>query len=321
MSPPPAPSGRPGTAGATGPTGPIGPPPRRGRGTRSVAARGARAVTGAATAVAGAASGRRRVRRLLFVTGGTGFLGRHVVTTSAAETWEIVAPDRFGLDLRNAASVRDVITDWRPTAIIHTAYRKNDRASTVDATRHVAEAAAEVGARMVHVSSDVVFRGGVSPFTETDRISPMHEYGRQKADAELIVSSTCPDSVIVRTSLLIGRRVLSGHEQAVWEAIEGRSPITFFVDEIRCPALVDDVAAGLVLLAGRPEINGVLHLAGRDAISRADLARLIARRHRWDASKLRFGSLEASGLDRPAKVILDSSLAASYGLAVRGADW
>lgn len=317
MSPPPAPPGRP---GASGPTGPIGPPPRRGRGAGAVAGRGARAVAGAAAAVAGAATGRRRVRRLLFVTGGTGFLGHHVVKTSAAETWEIVAPDRFGLDLRNQASVHDVITDWRPTAIIHTAYRKNDRASTVDATRYVAEAAAQVGARMVHVSSDVVFRSGVSPYTEGDRVSPMHEYGRQKADAELIVSAICPDSVIVRTSLLIGRRELSNHEQAVWDVIQGRSPMTFFVDEVRCPALVDDVAAGLVLLAGRPEINGVLHLAGREAISRADLAQVIARRHRWDASKLRFGSLEASGLDRPAKVILDSSLAASYGLVVRGAD-
>lgn len=302
----------------TTPQGPIGPAPRRGRGTGRGAAATSRAVAGVVSRAPGRAQGRRQQRRLLFVTGGTGFLGRYIVSSSLSEPWEIVAPDRLGLDLRNAASVHHVIGDWRPTAIIHTAYRKNDRASTVDTTRHVAEAAAACGARLVHVSSDVVFRGGVSPLSEGHPTSPMNEYGRHKADAELVVSSTCTDFAIVRTSLILGRRELSGHEVAVWNAIQGTPPMTFFTDEVRCPVIVDDLAAALVLVAGRPEITGVLHLAGPDAISRADLARMIARRHRWDVSRLRFGTLSEARLDRPARVVLDSSLALSHGLAVRG---
>jgi dTDP-4-dehydrorhamnose reductase len=261
---------------------------------------------------------RRRPARLLLVTGGAGFLGRHVVNGPDAERWEIVAPDSRGLDLRNASSVRAVIRDWKPAAIIHTAYRRGDRASIVDASRHVAEAAAACRARLVHVSSDAIFRGGMSRYTEQDPPTPVHEYGRQKADAELIVSSTCPDAVIVRTSLLLGRSELSTHEIAVRDAITSRTPITFFTDEIRCPVLVDDLAAALTQLARRPDISGVLHLAGPDELSRADLALLIARRHGWDPWKLRFGTLAASGLDRPGRVVLDSSVASSYGLAVRG---
>jgi dTDP-4-dehydrorhamnose reductase len=260
----------------------------------------------------------RRSRRLLFVTGGSGFVGRHIVRGVDAGRWEIVAPDSRGLDLRNPVSVRTHLRAWRPTAIIHTAYRKDDRASTFDATQHVAEVAAEIGSRLVHVSSDVVFRGGMTRYTEDDTPSPVHEYGRNKADAELVVSSTCPDAVIVRTSLLIGRTALSGHELAVRDAIEGRSSMTFFTDEIRCPALVDDLASALVELAGRRELSGVLHLAGPDEMSRAELAVRIADRHGWDPTKLRFTTLAAAGLDRPARVVLDSSLARSYGLAVRG---
>ena len=265
---------------------------------------------------------RRKPIRLLFVTGGSGYLGRHIVTSRTTERWEIIAPDSRGLDLRNAASVRSTIRDWNPTAIIHTAYRLNDRSSIVDATQHVAEAAEACRARLVHLSTDVVFRGSMSSYTERDTPNPITEYGRHKADAEHVVASTCPGAVIVRTSLLVGGRILSPHEVAVHEAIEARSPMTFFTDEIRCPVLVGDLAASLVELAGRPDITGVLHLAGPEAMSRADLAIRIARRHGWNAWKLQFGTLADSGLLRPGRVVLDSSAGRGHGLAVRGpASW
>lgn len=264
----------------------------------------------------------RRARRLLFVTGGSGFLGRHIVNGIDAERWEIVAPDSKGLDLRNASSVRAVIRDWRPAAIIHTAYRPYERASTVDASQHVAEAAQAVGARLVHVSSDVVFRGGMRAYDERDAPTPVSEYGRFKADAEHIVASTCESAVIVRTSLLIGQRDLSSHERAVRDVIDGTSKMVFFTDEIRCPAFVDDVAAGLVELAARPDVTGVLHLAGPEPMSRAELAVRVARRHGWNPMQLRFGTLAESGLQRPARVVLDSSYAAGLGLSARGpAEW
>ena len=136
------------------------------------------------------------------------------------------------------------------------------------------------------------------------------------------MASTCPGAVIVRTSLLVGGRTLSSHEIAVHEAIEARSPMTFFTDEIRCPVLVGDLAASLVELAERPDITGVLHLAGPEAMSRADLAIRIARRYGWNAWKLQFGTLAESGLQRPSRVVLDSSAARAHGLTVRGpASW
>ena len=128
----------------------------------------------------------------------------------------------------------------------------------------------------------------------------------------------CPGAVIVRTSLLLGGRQLSSHEVAVYEAIESKSPMVFFTDEIRCPVLVGDLAASLAELAERTDISGVLHLAGPDAMSRADLAIRIARRNGWNPWKLRFGTLAESGLHRPSRVVLDSSVARSQGLTVRG---
>lgn len=263
----------------------------------------------------------KRTQRL-FVTGGTGFLGRHIVNGPATDAWEIIAPGSGSLDLRNREPVIDMIGDWKPTAIIHTAYRQGDRRSIVDASRHVAEAAAISGARLVHVSTGALFSGRTEPYTEHDPPTPVHDYGRDKADAELAVAATGADNVIVRTSLIYGTKEPSGHELAVEAAVSGRSPMSFFVDEIRSPVLVDDLAATLVDLAATDDVTGVLHLGGPDALSRADLAVLAARRHGWDESRLRFSTIAESGLERPARVVLDSSRARSLGFAVRGpASW
>ncbi len=257
----------------------------------------------------------RRPRRL-FVTGGAGYLGRHIVNGPASTGWEIVAPSSRSVDLRNAESVRSAIGDWKPTAIVHTAYRRGDRASIVDATQNVAEAAERHGVRLVHVSTDALFRGRLAPYREIDEPTPVTDYGRDKADAERIVAATAPSAIIVRTSLLYGSRELSGHELAVRDVISGRSTMKFFTDEIRSAVMVDDVAAALVQLAERPDLDGLLHLGGPEALSRAELAIRTARRHGWDESKLAFSTLEGSGLVRPSRVVLDSSLATSYGFSL-----
>ena len=261
---------------------------------------------------------RHRHPRRLFVTGGSGFLGRHIVNGPASEPWEVVAPSSAALDLRHAESIRTTIHDWKPTAILHTAYRKGDRASIVDASRNVAEAAERYGVRLVHVSTDALFGGRLAPYTEVDDPTPIHDYGRDKADAERAVAAACPRAVIVRTSLLYGRHELSGHELAVRDVISGDSDMVFFSDEVRSPLLVDDLAAALVDLTERPDLSGILHVGGPEPLSRSELAIMTAKRHGWDTSKLRFSTIEESGLLRPGRVVLDSSLARSHGIAARG---
>ena len=257
-----------------------------------------------------------RPARSLFVTGGSGFLGRHIVNGPAGETWELIAPSSTAVDLRDADSVRTFVRDAEPTAIIHTAYRRDDPASIVDATRNIAEAAERYRARLVHVSTDALFRGRPASYREVDEPTPIHDYGRDKAEAERLVATIAPGAVIVRTSLLFGSHELSVHELVVRDAISGRTPMSFFTDEIRSAVLVDDVATALVELAGRDDLAGRLHLGGPEPLSRAELAVRTARRHGWDESKLKFSTIEQSGLVRPSRVVLDSSLAASHGLTV-----
>ena len=259
----------------------------------------------------------------LLVTGGRGFLGRHVVRLAAAAGIDVVAPDRAELDVLDVSAVEQCIRSIRPTAIAHLAYRVDERDTIVDGSACVARLAAEVGARLVHLSTDVVFAGRTEPYSEADPPTPVYAYGAAKADAERVVAELDPGAVLVRTSLLYAA---DPHDpgapvEAVRRALQDPASSVFFTDEVRCPALVDDVAAGVVALCRDRALAGVsgpLHLAGTDALSRFEFAQSIALWLGINGAALRAGTHADFGLVRPDHLILDSSRAASLGLRCRG---
>jgi dTDP-4-dehydrorhamnose reductase len=214
---------------------------------------------------------RRRVSARLHVTGATGYLGAELLRQAPTATGERV-------EIRDAAAVRLLLGRLRPAVVVHTAYRQDGPGAwevTVDGAENVARAAAAVGARLVHLSTDVVFDGRKgAPYVEDDPLSPVTDYGRAKAEAERRVLAACPDALVVRTSLIVGGLGFppSKHELAAVDL-----SATFYEDEIRCPVQVGDLAAALLELADL-DVSGVLHAAGADAASRADLAELVAGR-------------------------------------------
>ncbi|MEM1332629.1 MAG: sugar nucleotide-binding protein [Actinomycetota bacterium] len=265
---------------------------------------------------------RFRRRRLLFVTGSTGFVGRHVVAGPASSTWELIAPPSRSLDLTRRASVLDAIGDWRPDAVLHLAYRKGDRRVIVDGTRHVAEAAAASRARLVHVSTDLVFPGGPAPFDESDALRPIIDYGVDKRDAEDVVAAIDPGAAIVRTSLVYGTDRLSPAQVDLRDQL--RSParstaFAHFTDEFRCPVHAADLAAALVEVAARPDLTGPLHVAGPELIDRHDLAVRFARHLGLErrVGAIRAGTIASSGLVRPGRIELAVGRAASVGITCR----
>lgn len=257
---------------------------------------------------------RRRFRRPLLVTGASGFLGRHLM--DAPGGWEVIAPTHAMVDLRHRERTIEYITGWRPQAVAHLAYRK-DRPSIVDASRHVAEAAGLCGARLIHLSTDIVFAGRPLPYTEGDEPFPVIEYGRDKLDAERAVFGAVPGAVAVRTSLLYGTDRLSSAQLDAQAAAQGRSSMTFFTDEVRCPTHAADVAAAIVALAARPDVSGPLHLAGPRPVSRAEFAELNAAWLGLPPAAIRTSTIAESGQVRPGHVVLGCGLAEALGLRCR----
>ena len=260
---------------------------------------------------------RGRRRRSVFVTGASGLLGRHVQRTPGLSSWNLIAPSSQALDIRQRDQVISALREWKPDAVIHLAYKNDDRRTTFEGSRNVAEAAATCGARLVHLSTDVVFGGRELPYVESDALSPATDYGRMKAEAEAAVMNACAQAVMVRTSLMYATDFLAPTQVVVQRALRGAVPTSFFTDEFRCPAHAADVAAVCASLAAMPEVVGPLHVAGPEALSRADFAVAIARNLGMDPTRLSTSTLSESGLDRPARVVLDSSLANSLGFRCR----
>lgn len=256
----------------------------------------------------------------MLVTGGTGFLGRHLTGTDASRGWEIYAPGSRSMDIRDDRQVLDEITDWRPSVVVHLAHRKDDRKAIVDGTAAVAAAAARAKARLVHMSTDVVFRGGAHSYNERDLTSPITDYGAWKAKAEELALASQDDVLVVRTSLLYGTSTIAQIQHDVAAAVRGTRPMRFFTDEIRCPAHARDVADAIAIVAGRRDLTGVLHVAGPQAVTRAELARRFARWMGLDPDRVPVGTRSDSPVPRAGRVVLDCERAAELGLRCRSLD-
>ena len=137
---------------------------------------------------------------------------------------------------------------------------------------YVAEAAAAIGARLVHVSTDFVFDGrGRCPYRETDAPAPLNHYGLSKLRGERAVAEALPDALIVRTSWLFGEGGAHFPAKVIaWAA--GREEIRVAEDQFGSPTYAADLAEGIRALA-ETGAQGIFHLAGAGCASRYELAR------------------------------------------------
>jgi dTDP-4-dehydrorhamnose reductase len=203
----------------------------------------------------------------LLITGGAGYLGselRRQAPGALATCHRTAFEDGVRLDIRDVDATMRCFLKHGPDVVVHTAYVMGDADTTVRGSHNVALAAHRVGARLVHLSTDLVFDGEHgAPYTEEDEPRPVMEYGQQKLEAEQLVRRLHPEALVVRTSLLYGP------PDGPQEALARRDDVAFHTDEIRTPIRVRDLAAALLRLTDQ---RGILHVAGSEAVSRADFA-------------------------------------------------
>ncbi|GAA2192637.1 SDR family oxidoreductase [Micromonospora lupini] len=252
----------------------------------------------------------------VLVVGGSGFLGSEVCRRGVRAGFSVVGTFHSGsvgvpgvagrrLDVTDRAAVRALVAQVRPDTVVATPYRYDDWTVTADGAAHVALAAAEVGARLVHLSSDALHGGRPTPYTDDDPPSPVNAYGAAKAAAETAVRALDPGAALVRTSLILGEG--SKQIELCRDALAGRAVL--FTDEFRCPIDVGDLADAVLELACS-SYAGLLNVAGPDAVSRAELGLLVAGRFGLDPAGLKTTTAAAAGVVRPSDVRLDSARAA-----------
>jgi dTDP-4-dehydrorhamnose reductase len=141
----------------------------------------------------------------------------------------------------------------------------------VEASVRCAELCARNSVKFVFTSSDQVFSGKEAPYTESSPVAPVNVYGKQKAEAEIGVAEKCPDAAICRMPLMFGDAPSGATSFIIpWiEALRKGSELKLFTDEMRTPVSARDAAKGLLLAAEK--ISGVVHLGGKERLSRYEM--------------------------------------------------
>jgi dTDP-4-dehydrorhamnose reductase len=147
----------------------------------------------------------------------------------------------------------------------------------VDGTKNIAEASKTFGAKMFFISSDYVFDGKKTNYSEKDKPNPLNFYGKTKAVAEKVVEFLVPDFIIARTAVLYGLGGLGKKPFPLWvlENLKEGKEIKVVIDQFNNPTLADNLAEILLKLYEK-NASGLFHVVGKDNVSRYEFAMKVA---------------------------------------------
>ena len=254
---------------------------------------------------------------------------------------EIVTLARPAVDLEDRESVLTAVAAARPDVVSNAAaYTAVDKAESEPGLAmrvngagagHVAEAAAAIGAPLLHLSTDYVFDGTLDrPYREDDPTGPTGAYGRSKLEGERLAARFCPNGAVLRTAWVYSP--FGGNfVRTMLRLNETRDEVGVVADQRGDPTSALDIADALLAIARRireddsPALRGVFHLTGTGEATWADLAEAVfdeARaRGRRETKVRRIATADyPTPARRPANSRLNNAkLSRVYGLALP--DW
>jgi len=224
------------------------------------------------------------------VIGANGQLGADIVRAFAENGDAVTALTHQEIELLNADSVFKSLRELTPELIVNTAAMHHvekcesepDRAFAVNAigARNLALAAREIGAALIHVSTDYVFDGAKkSPYSEQDTPRPLNVYGNSKLAGEYFVRSTTEKHFVLRTSAIYGKhpcRAKGGLNfvELMLKLAKERSGMRVVDSEIVSPTPTADIAKQIVALS-RTDAYDLYHATSEGSCSWYEFAREI----------------------------------------------
>lgn len=243
----------------------------------------------------------RSLRLPLLITGVSGVAGYNalpyfrrrypgqVVGVRPTQTYQLVGDGIVALDTEDRDGLWELFRTYRFRSVLNTtgncALKSCEldpamaRRTNVVSAAHLAEAARAFGARLVHLSSDLVYSGkGSGGYVETDPVDPVTVYGRTMAEGERIVRATDPTAAVLRISLPMGPS-FNGHAGAI-DWIQSRfrhgRPATLYFDEVRSCTYTDDLNRVFERFLAEDHA-GLFHCGGPRAMTLYQIAQVVNR--------------------------------------------
>jgi len=218
---------------------------------------------------------------MILVVGSRGMLGHDLMQVL---TGDVRGVDIEEIDITSFESTRRVLLTLKPEVVVNAAaYTDVDGCETKrelamqvngEGVAHLALAAREIGAKLVHVSTDYVFDGSKKgPYDEWDCTNPINIYGVSKLMGERFVSTLTNRFQIVRTSWLYGSNGRNFVETII-KLLSERESIEVVDDQTGCPTYTYDVARKLREVVGKG--YGIYHITNTGNCSWYDFALAIA---------------------------------------------
>ena len=223
----------------------------------------------------------------VLVTGASGQLGHDLLAELIARGHQVTGVSSKELDLTDTLAVRRYLIEKKPDAVmLCAAYTAVDKAEDDTKTclavncfgaKAVAEACAEIGCKLLYISTDYVFPGdGERPWEPDDRPEPLNFYGRSKLLGEMAVRAATDRHFIVRISWLFGVNGKNFVKTMLRLGAE-REEIKVVCDQIGSPTYTRDIS---VLLADMIATDryGTYHATNEGFCSWYEFADTIMRR-------------------------------------------
>ena len=264
------------------------------------------------------------------VVGAAGMLGQDVVEAARAAGHDVVALTRADLDVTDARACRealagaDVVVNGAAYTAVDDAETHEPQAFAVNAVgaANLARAAADVGARLIHPSTDYVFAGDAdAPYAEDAPVAPRSAYGRTKAAGEWAVLAASPDHLVLRTAWLYGAGGGNFPKTIVRVARE-RGGVDVVDDQRGQPTWTRDVADLAVRLVAAEAPGGTYHATSSGDATWFDFARAAVAAAGLDPEAVRPTTSEAfvRPAPRPAYSVLGHEALLRAGVEPIG-DW
>ncbi|MFB6199961.1 MAG: dTDP-4-dehydrorhamnose reductase [Candidatus Nanohaloarchaea archaeon] len=216
------------------------------------------------------------------VTGSNGQIGSTLMEKTRSS---------IGIDLRDADIVQDIskkkvvenITKEKPDVVVHTAAMTDlddaeenpERAKKVNVvgTKNICEAAENVGAHLIYISTDYVFDGKKGDYREKDETRPLSNYAQTKLEGENVVRRSDTKSTVIRTSVVFKENYDNFFTWAKSE-LEEKGEVGAITDQICCPTYAPNLSE-FILESAEEKILGTYHVTGESKVSRYEAVQIM----------------------------------------------